>query len=80
MKRYRLLFLIALCLSLAQRTVEQTPTKTESALPRLVRFGGTVKNPDGSPPTGVVGITFLSTPSKPAAPALAGDSERKRRQ
>jgi hypothetical protein len=43
---------------MVQRTFEQTPTKTESALPRLVRFGGTVKNLDGSPPAGVVGITF----------------------
>ena len=58
MKRYRLLFLIALWPSMVQRTFEQTPTKTESALPRLVRFGGTVKSLDGSPPVGVVGITF----------------------
>jgi hypothetical protein len=43
---------------MVQRTFEQTPTKTESDLPRLVRFGGTVKDLDGSPPAGVVGMTF----------------------
>jgi hypothetical protein len=58
MKRYRLLFFIAFCPSMVQQTFGQTPTKTESALPRLVRFGGMVKDLDGRPPAGVVGITF----------------------
>jgi len=33
-------------------------TTTASALPRLVRFGGAVKDLNGNPLTGVVGITF----------------------
>jgi hypothetical protein len=39
-------------------TFAQTSTQTTSALPRLVRFGGTAKDLNGSPMTGVVGITF----------------------
>ena len=58
MKRYRVLSLFAICLSLFRGTFAQTPTETASALPRLVRFGGTVKDLNGSPLTGVVGITF----------------------
>jgi hypothetical protein len=49
---------LALSLSLARLTWAQTSTQTASALPRLVRFGGTVKDVDGSPLSGVVGITF----------------------
>ena len=45
-------------LSLVQLTVAQTPTETQSALPHLVRFGGTVKDLNGSPLSGMVGITF----------------------
>jgi hypothetical protein len=45
-------------LSLAQLTFAQSTAETASALPRLVRFGGTVKDLNGSPLTGVVGITF----------------------
>ncbi len=45
-------------LSLVSLTVAQTSTPTASALPRLVRFGGTVKDLNGNPTTGVVGITF----------------------
>jgi hypothetical protein len=45
-------------LSLVSSTVAQTSTPTTSSLPRLVRFGGTVKGPNGDPLTGVVGITF----------------------
>ncbi|MGA7928681.1 MAG: hypothetical protein WCA20_22130 [Candidatus Sulfotelmatobacter sp.] len=41
-----------------QLTFAQTPTQTASALPRLVRFSGTVKDLNGNPLTGVVGITF----------------------
>jgi hypothetical protein len=58
MKRSRTILLVALCLSLVQFTVAQTPTETASALPRLVRFGGAVKSPDGGPLAGVAGITF----------------------
>src|SRR5579863_5168310 len=50
--------LLSLVLSLVQPTVAQTPVQTASALPHLVRFGGTVKDLSGSPLTGVVGITF----------------------
>jgi len=49
---------LSLVLSPVQLTFAQTPAQTASALPRLVRFGGTVKDLDGSPLTGVVGITF----------------------
>src|SRR5580692_12150920 len=49
-------------LSLVSLTVSQTSaqisTQTASALPRLVRFAGTVKDLNGSPMTGIVGITF----------------------
>src|SRR5580700_10983584 len=45
-------------LSLVPMTLAQTPAQTASALPRLVRFGGVVKDLDGNPLTGVVGITF----------------------
>jgi hypothetical protein len=45
-------------LSLAQLTFAQSTAENASALPRLVRFGGTVKDLNGSPLTGVVGITF----------------------
>src|SRR6202167_5340871 len=50
--------LLSLILSLVQLTVAQTPAQTVSALPHLVRFGGTVKDLNGKPLTGVVGITF----------------------
>jgi hypothetical protein len=45
-------------LSLVQLTVAQSPTEIASALPHLVRFGGTVKDLNGSPLTGLVGVTF----------------------
>jgi len=56
-----------LAVSLVQLTVAQTSAQTfaqaaaspaASALPRLVRFGGTARDINGSPLTGVVGITF----------------------
>jgi hypothetical protein len=50
-------FLSLISLTVAQ-TSTQTSTQTPSALPRLVRFGGTAKDLNGSPMTGVVGITF----------------------
>jgi trimeric autotransporter adhesin len=49
---------LSLVLSLTPLTVCQTPAQTASALPRLVRFGGAFKDLNGSPLTGVVGITF----------------------
>jgi trimeric autotransporter adhesin len=49
---------LSLALSLTQMAMAQTPAQTASALPRLVRFGGTAKDLNGSPLTGVVGITF----------------------
>ncbi len=49
---------LLLSLSLAQLTVAQTAAETASALPRLVRFGGTAKDLNGNLLTGVVGITF----------------------
>jgi hypothetical protein len=53
--------LLALTLSpltFAQTSSAQTSSQTASALPRLVRFGGTVKDINGTPLTGVIGITF----------------------
>jgi len=41
-----------------QLTLAQTSTQTASALPRLVRFGGTVRDLNGNALTGVVGMTF----------------------
>ncbi len=49
---------VSLVLSLSPLTIAQTSTQNASALPRLVRFGGTVKDLNGSAVTGVVGITF----------------------
>src|ERR1700722_2292050 len=45
-------------LSLVSLTVAQTSTPTASSLPRLVSFGGMVKDLKGNPLTGMVGITF----------------------
>jgi hypothetical protein len=44
--------------SLVPLILAQTTAEAASALPRLVRFGGTVKDLNGNPLTGVVGITF----------------------
>jgi YVTN family beta-propeller protein len=53
---------LSLCVSLASLAGAQTSTAaaatTASALPRLVRFGGVVKDLNGNPLNGVVGITF----------------------
>src|SRR6202034_1216345 len=40
-------------------TIAQTSPQTASALPRLMRFGGTVKDLDGEPLSGVVNVTFV---------------------
>jgi hypothetical protein len=45
-------------LPLVSLAVAQTSPQAASALPRLVRFGGTLKDLNGNPLTGVVGITF----------------------
>ena len=58
MKRYQSLLPIGLCLLLAQLALSQTPNQTASALPRLVRFSGTVKDANGSLLTGPAGVTF----------------------
>lgn len=49
---------LTLFLSLVPLGAAQTSTETASALPRLVRFGGVVKDLNDNPLTGVVGITF----------------------
>src|SRR5260370_39030407 len=49
---------LSLVLSLVQMTFAQSPTETASALPRLVRLGGTVKDLKGAPLTGLLGLTF----------------------
>jgi hypothetical protein len=58
MKRCRIFLLVVLCLPLVQLTLAQTSRETASSLPRLVRFGGTVTEPNGTPMTGVAGVTF----------------------
>jgi len=50
--------ILAALLSLGSINFAQTAITTASSLPRLVRFGGTVKDLDGNPMTGVVGVTF----------------------
>ncbi len=49
---------LLLTLSLVSLAAAQTPTQTASALPRRVRFGGSVKDLKGTPLNGVVGVTF----------------------
>jgi hypothetical protein len=50
--------LLSLVLGLVQLTIAQMPVQTTSALPHVVRFGGTFKDPNGSPLAGIVGVTF----------------------
>jgi hypothetical protein len=61
---------LLMILSLAQLTLAQTPSQTASALPHLVRFSGTVKDLNGSPMTGVVGITFALYAEQSSGSAL----------
>ena len=61
---------LLLVLSLLQLSVAQTPTQTASALPHLVRFGGTVKDLNGSPLSGMVGITFALYSEQTGGPPL----------
>jgi hypothetical protein len=49
---------LSLALCLVQLTLAQTAAQTASALPHLVRFGGTVKDLNGGALPGVVGVTF----------------------
>jgi len=49
---------------------QQATGETASALPRLVRFSGTVKDLNGNPLTGVVGVTFALYPEQTGATAL----------
>jgi hypothetical protein len=56
--KLRIVWVLVGFLSLVSLTVGQTSTQSASALPRLVRFGGTAKDLNDSPLTGVVGITF----------------------
>jgi hypothetical protein len=61
---------LSLVVSATPLTSAQTSTQTTSALPRLVRFGGTAKDLNGSPMTGVVGITFALYSEKTGGAAL----------
>src|SRR5271169_4619120 len=56
--KLRIACLIVGFISLVQFTIAQISTPGASALPRLVRFAGTVKDLNGNPLTGIVGITF----------------------
>jgi len=62
--------LLSVALSMGPLTVAQKPAETGSRLPRLVRFGGTVKDLNGNPRTGVVGITFALYSEQTGGPAL----------
>jgi hypothetical protein len=53
-----LIGLLSLVPWLGQLTSAQTSAQTASAVPRLIRFGGAVKDLNGSPMTGLLGITF----------------------
>jgi hypothetical protein len=81
MKRYRVfLFVATLCLSPVQLTLAQTSGEPASALPRLVRFGGTVEGPQRQPTDRRGGhylCSLLRTNRWRAA--LDGDAERHRR-
>ena len=60
-RRSGLLLLPCLLLSLsivAQQNVGGSPMNSDPAVPRLIRFSGTVLDAGGQPPTGVVGATF----------------------
>ena len=48
--------LLVVCGMLVVRA--QPATKTKTAVPRLVKFSGTLTDGSGNPPTGVVGLTF----------------------
>ena len=68
--KFRAACVVAALLSLASLTFAQTPTATSSALPRLVRFGGTLKDLNGNPLTGAVGVTFALYSEQTDGPAL----------
>lgn len=58
--RLSLLFLACLPCAFAQvSSMPTTSTRADSAIPALVRFGGTLTDVNGKPLTGVVGVTFL---------------------
>jgi hypothetical protein len=67
MTRCRMFLLVILGLTPVQLSFAQTSSEPTSALPRLVRFGGTVTVLNGKPLTGVAGITFT---------LYSGDAER----
>jgi trimeric autotransporter adhesin len=50
--------LLLLALTLSPLTFAQTSSQSAYAVPRLVRFGGTAKDLNGNPLSGVVGVTF----------------------
>src|SRR5271170_6085432 len=56
--KLRIVCVAAGFLSLVLALTPWTVAQTASALPRLVRFSGTVKDLNGNPLTGVLGITF----------------------
>jgi hypothetical protein len=56
--KFRAAYVLASLLLVVPLTFSQAQTNSQSTLPRLVRFGGTVKDLNGNPLAGVVGITF----------------------
>jgi trimeric autotransporter adhesin len=64
-----------LALSSTPLTIAQASAPTASALARLVRFGGTVKDLNGSPLTGVVGITFALYSEQTGGAALCMETQ-----
>lgn len=49
---------LVLIFAVALSAFGQINSESSTAVPRLIKFSGTVKAADGSPRTGVVGITF----------------------
>ena len=50
--------LLALMVSLSLLTFAQAPVQASSALPHLIRFSGTVRDLNGIPLSGLIGVTF----------------------
>jgi hypothetical protein len=69
MKCVTLLFtIVALCLSAG--LAQQAPNSNTAAVPHFVRFAGVIKNLEGQPRTGTVGVTFALYRDQEGGPPL----------
>ncbi len=69
---------LACCLSAAARqtnTSAATTTAQESAVPRVIQFGGVVKDANGTPQTGSVSLTFMLYESQDGGTALWSETQ-----